>query len=264
MLRPGMLRDAAITFESVTKRFGDGPPALDGVSLSVRAREFLAIVGASGSGKTTLLQLINRLSEPSAGLLRIGEDDVQALDPIGLRRRIGYVFQDVGLFPHMTVAENIAITPRLLGWDMARMAARVDDLLELVRLDAGYRNRFAHALSGGQRQRVGVARALAAGPKIILMDEPFAALDPLTRDALGQDYRRLHDDLGLTTVMITHDVLEALGLADRIAVLRAGRLVAEGPPAALMTHEHAYVRELMQTPRKIAERVNALLAAKEH
>jgi osmoprotectant transport system ATP-binding protein len=260
----GSKGDAAITFEDVTKRFGDGPPALDRVSLSVQAREFLAIVGASGSGKTTLLRLINRLSEPSTGLLRIGGADVQSLDAIALRRRIGYVFQEVGLFPHMTVAENIAITPQLLGWDKVRATARVEELLDLVRLERGYRQRFAHELSGGERQRVGVARALAARPDIVLMDEPFAALDPLTRDALGQDYRRLHDELGLTTVMITHDMLEALGLADRIAVLRAGSVIAEGTPSALLTHEHAYVRELMQTPRKIAERVSALLAAKEH
>ena len=258
-----MLDDtAAISFEKVTKRFGDGPPALDSVSLSVPARQFLAIVGASGSGKTTLLQLINRLSEPSAGLLRVDAADVQSLDPILLRRRIGYVFQEVGLFPHLTVAENIAITPRLLGWEAERVKQRVDELLELVRLNK-YGTRYAHALSGGEKQRVGVARALAARPDIVLMDEPFAAVDPIVRDGLGQDYRRLHDELGLTTVMITHDILEALGLADRIIVLRAGRVIADGPPSALLNHENAHVRELMQMPRKIAERVGALLAAKE-
>jgi osmoprotectant transport system ATP-binding protein len=259
-----MLDDtAAIIFDNVTKRFGDGLPALDGVSLSVPARQFLAIVGASGSGKTTLLQLINRLSEPSAGLLRVDAADVQSLDPIVLRRRIGYVFQEVGLFPHLTVAENIAITPRLLGWETDRVKQRVDELLELVRLNPKYGMRYAHELSGGEKQRVGVARALAARPDIVLMDEPFAAVDPIVRDGLGQDYRRLHDELGLTSVMITHDILEALGLADRIIVLRAGRVIADGPPTALLNHENAHVRELMQTPRKIAERVGALLAAKE-
>jgi osmoprotectant transport system ATP-binding protein len=263
VLKPLMPDDtAAITLENVTKRFGDGAPVLDGVSLSVPARQFLAIVGASGSGKTTLLQHINRLSEPSGGLLRVDAVDVQTLDPIALRRRIGYVFQEVGLFPHLTVAENIAITPQLLGWDTERIAQRVDELLELVRLDRSYRARFPDELSGGEKQRVGVARALAARPGIMLMDEPFAAVDPVVRDALGQDYRRLHDTLGLTTVMITHDVLEALGLADRIVVLRAGRLVADGPPSSLLNHENAYVRELMQTPRRIAERVGTLLAAK--
>ena len=258
-----MPEDAAITLEDVTKRFGDTALALDRVSLVVKPREFLVIVGASGSGKTTLLQLVNRLSESTSGRVGIGGVEANTLDPIVLRRRIGYVFQEVGLFPHMTVAENIAITPRLLDWDDRRKADRVDELLGLVRLDLNYRTRFPHQLSGGERQRVGVARALAAGPEVVLMDEPFAALDPLTRDGLAQDYRRLHDELRLTTVMITHDVLEALGLADRIAVLQAGRVIAEGTPQALMVHEHAYVRELMQTPKKIADRVGALLDGKE-
>jgi osmoprotectant transport system ATP-binding protein len=257
-----MPQDTAITFEDVTKQFSEGAPALDRVTLAVQSREFLAIVGASGSGKTTLLQLINRLSEASAGHVRVGGVDVQSLDPIALRRRIGYVFQEVGLFPHMTVAENIVITPRLLGWAEARMAERVDELLELVRLASSFRDRMPHQLSGGERQRVGIARALAARPEIMLMDEPLAALDPLTRDALGQDYRRLHDALGLTTVMITHDVLEALGLADRIAVLSAGSLVCDGTPSNLLASEHAYVRELMQAPRKVADRVSTLLAGK--
>jgi osmoprotectant transport system ATP-binding protein len=258
-----MPEHAAITFEDVSKRFGDAAPALDRVSLSVKPREFFVIVGASGSGKTTLLQLINRLSEPTAGRVRIGGVEASTLDAIALRRRIGYVFQEVGLFPHMTVAENIAITPRLLDWEDRRKADRVDELLSLVRLDLNHRTRFPHQLSGGERQRVGVARALAAGPDVVLMDEPFAALDPLTRDGLAQDYRRLHDELRLTTVMITHDVLEALGLADRIAVLQGGRVIAEGTPSALMTDEHVYVRELMQTPKRIADRVGALLDGKE-
>jgi osmoprotectant transport system ATP-binding protein len=251
---------AAIVIRDVAKRFGDGPSVLDGVSLSIEPGQFLAIVGASGSGKTTLLRLINRLLEPSTGSLEIDGTDAGSLDPVALRRRIGYVFQEVGLFPHMTVAENIAITPKLLGWDAARCDARVDELLRLVRLDPGYRSRFPSQLSGGERQRVGVARALAAAPQIVLMDEPFAALDPLTRDGLGRDYRSLHDVLHLTTVMITHDMLEALGLADRIVVLQSGAVVADGTPSELASDEHAYVRELMQMPRKIAERVGALLA----
>jgi osmoprotectant transport system ATP-binding protein len=257
-----MTQDTAIALEGVTKRFGDGALALDGVSLSVQPREFLAVVGASGSGKTTLLRLINRLSDPSSGTLRVGGTDVQSLDPVALRRRIGYVFQEVGLFPHMTVAENIAITPHLLGWDEARKSERVSQLLDLVRLSQDYRNRFPAELSGGERQRIGVARALAAGPDIVLMDEPFAALDPVTRDALGQDYRRLHDELSLTTVMITHDMLEALGLADRIVVMHSGRTIADGAPSSLIASTDAYVRDLMQTPRKVAERVGALLAGK--
>ena len=255
-----MGESAAIAIRDVTKRFGDGPAVLEDVSVSVRPGEFLAIVGASGSGKTTLLRLINRLHDPSTGSLQIGGIDAQSLDPVALRRRVGYVFQEVGLFPHMTVAENIVITPKLLGWDAARRDARVAELLELVRLEASYASRLPAQLSGGERQRVGVARALAAAPEIVLMDEPFAALDPLTRDGLGQDYRRLHDTLHLTTVMITHDMLEALGLADRIVVLQKGSVIADGTPSALMSNEHAYVRELMQTPRRIAERVGALLA----
>src|SRR5581483_9444279 len=186
-------------------------------------------------GKTTLLRLINRLTEPTAGTVRIHEKDVREIDPIQLRRQIGYVFQGVGLFPHMTVAENIAITPRLIGWDTARIASRVDELIGLVRLDrTKHRDRYPAELSGGESQRVGVARALAAEPRIVLMDEPFGALDPLTRDALGDDYRRLHDTLGLTTVMITHDMQEALLLADRIAVLHGGRIVADAAPQALL------------------------------
>ena len=252
----------AIAFEDVSKSYDAGRvTVLDRVSLEVCEREFLAVVGPSGSGKTTLLRLVNRLIDPSAGHVRVGGEDVQSVDAVALRRRIGYVFQGVGLFPHMTVAENIAITPKLLGWEQARMAARVDELIELVRLDrAKHRERYPAQLSGGEGQRVGVARALAAKPRIVLMDEPFGALDPLTRDALGQDYRRLHDQLGLTTVMITHDTLEAVLLADRIAIVRSGRVVAEGTPQTLMHDEQDdYVRELMATPRRQAERLSALM-----
>jgi osmoprotectant transport system ATP-binding protein len=250
-----------ISFDNVSRRYGENAvPVLDRVSLEVREREFLAVVGPSGSGKTTLLRLINRLIEPSAGTVRVNGEDVQTADTVGLRRRIGYVFQGIGLFPHMTVAENIAITPKLLGWDDARMAARVDELLALVRLDREkHRSRFPAQLSGGEGQRVGVARALAAAPKIMLMDEPFGALDPLTRDALGEDYRALHGELGLTTVMITHDMLEAVLLADRIAVIRNGRIIADGTPQALMGGaQDEYVRELMAAPRRQAERLRAL------
>jgi osmoprotectant transport system ATP-binding protein len=253
----------AIAFEAVGKRYG-GRKVLDAVSLDVSDREFLVVVGPSGSGKTTLLRLINRLIDPTEGAVRVDGQDVRSIDPIALRRRIGYVFQGVGLFPHMTVAENIGITPRLLGQQPAAIAQRVDELLDLVRLDrAAYRQRLPHELSGGERQRVGVARALAANPHIVLMDEPFGALDPLTRDALSQDYRRLHDALGLTSVMITHDMLEALLLADRIAVIRGGCLVAQGTPLDMMAHTgDDFVSELMQTPRRHAERLNALKSSR--
>ena len=254
----------AISFEGVSKRFA-GHAALDQVSLAIGDREFLAVVGPSGSGKTTLLRLVNRLAEPSAGIVRVAGDDVRAVDPIALRRRIGYVFQGVGLFPHMTVAENIAITPKLLGWDQPRRNARVDELIALVQLDrTRHRDRFPHELSGGVRQRVGVARSIAAGPRIVLMDEPFGALDPLTRDTVGQDYRRLHDALGLTTVMITHDMLEAVLLADRIVVMRDGRVIADATPRALMTRvEDDFVRQLMDTPRRQADRLQALIGGRE-
>jgi osmoprotectant transport system ATP-binding protein len=250
-----------IAFAHVGKSFDGGRvKAVDDVSLQVARGEFLAIVGGSGSGKTTLLRLANRLIEADDGQITVEGEDVRAADPVMLRRRIGYVFQSGGLFPHMSVADNIGITPRLQGTAAPEIAAGVDELMDLVRLDpALYRDRFPHELSGGQRQRVGVARALAARPRIVLMDEPFGALDPLTRDALGEDFRALHHKLGLTTVMITHDMTEALLLADRIAVMRAGKLLAQGTPSELSASREPYVGELLRTPRRQAERLNALL-----
>jgi osmoprotectant transport system ATP-binding protein len=251
----------AIAFDDVCKSFDPARGnAVDAVSLAVAPGEFLAIVGGSGSGKTTLLRLASRLIDPDRGSIRIGGEDVRALDPVALRRRIGIVFQSGALFPHFSVADNIGITPRLCGARPVEIAARVDELLDLVRLDrARHRARFPHELSGGERQRVGVARALAARPAIVLMDEPFGALDPLTRDGLGEDYRRLHRDLALTTVMITHDMGEALLLSDRIAVMRAGRLVAQGTAAELAGNQDPYVAELLGTPRRQAARLRALL-----
>lgn len=248
-----------IGYAHVTKSFGP-LTAVDGVSLDVAEGEFVAVVGRSGSGKTTLLRLANRLIEADSGTITVEGVDVQSTDPVALRRRIGYVFQSGGLFPHLSVADNIGITPKLLGVPAADIAMRVDELLELVQLDLNaHRDRRPEALSGGQRQRVGVARALAARPRILLMDEPFGALDPLTRDALGEDFRDLHRKLGLTTVMITHDMTEAILLADRIAVMRGGRLLAEGTPADLSGSSDAYVLELLRTPRRQVERLNALL-----
>jgi len=251
-----------IAYDHVGKSFARGAErvaAVDDVSLEVIEGEFLAIVGGSGSGKTTLLRLANRLIEADHGRITIEGEDVRAVDAVALRRRIGYVFQSGALFPHISVAGNIGITPKLLGWQASEIAARVGELLELIRLDGTHRDRLPHELSGGQRQRVGVARALAARPRIVLMDEPFGALDPLTRDALGEDYRALHDKLGLTTVMITHDMAEALLLADRIAVMHGGKLLALGTPAELSGNDDSYVAELLRTPRRQAERLNALL-----
>ena len=251
-----------IAFDKVCKSFDAGRvKAVDDVSLAVGQGELLCVVGGSGSGKSTLLRLANRLIETDSGTITIDGQDIGRSDPIALRRRIGYVFQSSGLFPHMTVAENVGITPRLLGRDRAAIAAGVDALLALVRLDAAkYRSRFPHELSGGERQRVGVARALAAEPKIVLMDEPFGALDPLTRDALGEDYRALHERLGLTTIMITHDMTEAMLLADRIAVMRTGHLIATGRAAELASSGDAYVNELMSTPRRQTAKLQAVLA----
>jgi len=254
-----------IAFTHVGKSFDGGRGservlAVDDVSLEVGKGEFMCIVGGSGSGKTTLLRLANRLIDADAGEIRIEGEDVREADPVSLRRRIGYVFQSGGLFPHMSVAANIGITPKLLNLPAAEIASRVEELLDLVRLDRSqHGHRFPHELSGGQRQRVGVARALAARPKIVLMDEPFGALDPLTRDALGDDYRALHRKLELTTVMITHDMTEAILLADRIAVMRAGRLLAQGTAAELSQSQDSYVIELLRTPRRQTERLNILL-----
>lgn len=248
-----------IGYAHVAKTFGR-VTAVDDVSLDIAEGEFLAIVGGSGSGKTTLLRLANRLIEVDRGTITVEGEDVSRIDPVALRRRIGYVFQSGGLFPHLSVADNIGITPKLLGAPAGDIAARVDELINLVRLDRGeHRDRLPAALSGGQRQRVGVARALAARPRIVLMDEPFGALDPLTRDALGDDYRELHRKLGLTSVMITHDMTEAILLADRIAVMRAGKLLAQGTPAELAASNDAYVLELLRTPRRQVEHLNERL-----
>jgi osmoprotectant transport system ATP-binding protein len=250
-----------IELEAISKSFDGGRTwAVREASLSAPAGSLVAVVGASGSGKTTLVKTTNRLVEPDQGKVRVDGRAADTLPVHELRRRIGYVFQGVGLFPHMSVAENIGVTPRLLGWDRDEIAARVDELLDLVALPRDYAARAPDALSGGQRQRVGLARALAARPAVMLLDEPFGALDAVTRDSLGQDYRALHERLGLTTVMITHDVLEAVLLADRIVVMKAGRVIAEDVPAALLAdHPDPDVRALMETPRRQAERVAALI-----
>ena len=246
-----------IELEGIGKSFDGGASfVVRGVDLRVERGAFLALVGGSGAGKSTLLRTINRLIAPDEGRVLRPPAAASAAE---LRRGIGYVFQGLGLFPHMTVGENIAVTPRLLGWPRADQAARVAELLDLVGLPGDYAARPPSALSGGQRQRVAIARALAARPPLMLMDEPFGALDPLTRASLGDAYRALHDRLGLTTVMVTHDVQEAILLADRIAVMKAGRLLAEGTPAELLASPDGDVAALMAAPRRQAERVAALL-----
>ena len=225
-----------IRLEAVTKRYGSGAPAVDGLTLEVAEGETCVLVGPSGCGKTTTLKMINRLVEPTSGRVLVAGRDVTAVDPVPLRRGIGYVIQHVGLFPHLSVAENVATVPRLLGWPAARAGARVDELLDLVGLEpAEFRHRRPDELSGGQRQRVGVARALAADPPVLLMDEPFGAVDPVTRLRLQDEFRRLQGSLRKTVVLVTHDIDEALRLADRVAVLRQGGVLEQhAPPAEIL------------------------------
>jgi len=247
----------ALAFERVTKRYGT-TIAVDGVSLEVARGSFVALVGTSGSGKSTLLKTLNRLIEPSEGHVTIDGADVAAEPAPELRRRIGYVFQNIGLFPHMTIAENIAIGLRIAG---RTDEAKVGELLDLVDLPRDIASRMPDALSGGQRQRVGIARALAPGAKLLLLDEAFGALDPVTRDALGTRIRELHDRLGLTTILVTHDMAEALLLADRVLVMKAGRIVADATPADLVAGKGGDdAQALVQVPRAQAERLQALVA----
>ena len=248
-----------IQADGLTKRYGDAV-VVDDFSLRVRAGELVVLLGGSGSGKTTTLKMINRLIEPTAGSVRLDGIDTAELPPHELRRRIGYVFQRIGLFPHMTVGENVAVTPGLLGWPPERIAARVDELLELVELDPALRDRRPGELSGGQQQRVGVARALAAEPRVMLLDEPFGALDPVTRERLQQSFLRIRTRLALTIVFVTHDMTEALTLADRIGVMHDGRLLQLGTPRDLLTRPaDDYVDRLMSTPRRQAAVVDALI-----
>ena len=250
-----------IDLQNVTKRYREAV-AVDGISLSVSDGELLVLLGDSGSGKTTTLKMINRLIEATSGVIRLNGEDVRNVPGPILRRRVGYVFQKIGLFPHMTIGENIAITPSLLGWENRRIQKRVDDLLEMVELNpAEMRGRRPSELSGGQQQRVGVARALAAEPKVMLLDEPFGALDPLTRDRLQQSFSRIRQEQNLTAIFVTHDMVEALILGDRIAVMRNGQLVQIGTPHDLMVAPaNDYVQQLMGTPKRQANLVDRLMA----
>ncbi|WP_066587411.1 ATP-binding cassette domain-containing protein [Sphingomonas pruni] len=249
----------SVALSGVTKSYPGGTVAVDDVSVEIAGGSFVALVGSSGSGKSTLLKTINRLIEPSAGSITIDGQAIDVEDRFRLRRRIGYVFQNIGLFPlpHMTVAENVAIGLRLEGEKNPR--ARVAELLGLVDLPADVAARMPDALSGGQRQRVGVARALATEPRLLLMDEPFGALDPVTRDQLGGAIRALHDRLGLTTIMVTHDMAEALLLADRVLVMEKGRIVSDAAPRALLAGEGgAAAQALVAVPREQMKRLGAL------
>jgi osmoprotectant transport system ATP-binding protein len=231
---------AVVALEHVAKRYGppESPPAVTDLSLTIPAGEVCVLVGPSGCGKTTTMKMINRLIEPTSGRIAIDGVDVMRQPAVELRRRIGYVIQQVGLFPHLTVAQNVAVVPRLMRWPDQRLRERVDELLELVGLDpAGYRSRYPAALSGGEAQRVGVARALAADPPVMLMDEPFGAVDPILRDRLQNEFLRLQAKVRKTVIFVTHDVDEAIKMADRIAILQRGGILAQyDTPDQILAH----------------------------
>jgi osmoprotectant transport system ATP-binding protein len=248
-----------IEVQRLSKRFGDAL-AVREASFTVSKGELLVLVGGSGSGKTTTLKMINRLIEPTSGTVRIDGEDAGCVPGHLLRRRIGYVFQKVGLFPHMTVEQNIAVPLSLLSWDDDRARTRVAEVLELVELGAALRTRRPSELSGGQLQRVGVARAISAEPALMLLDEPFGALDPLTRDRLQRSFVALRKRLGLTAIFVTHDMVEALLLADRIAVMKDGVIVQIGAPSELLaTPADEYVSQLLDTPRRQARAFEVLV-----
>ncbi|MFI6759244.1 ABC transporter ATP-binding protein [Micromonospora sp. NPDC050417] len=240
--------------DGVRKQYPDGTVAVNKLSLSVPAGELVVLIGPSGCGKSTVLRMINRLIEPSAGRILLDDEDVTETDPVQLRRRIGYVIQNVGLFPHQTVQANVGTVPRLLGWSRSRIRTRSDELLDLVGLDpTKFGRRYPHELSGGQRQRVGVARALAADPVVLLMDEPFSAVDPIARARLQEEFLRLQDEVRKTIVLVTHDLDEAVRLGDRIAILsQRGRLEQYDSPATLLGEPaSSFVREFVGADRGI-------------
>ena len=241
---------AELEFRAATKTYpGADRPALDGLSLTVAAGEICVLVGPSGCGKTTAMRLVNRMLELTDGDVLIGGQSVRDRDAAELRRRIGYVIQQVGLFPHRTLGQNVATVPELLGWERDRVGARVDELLELVGLEPErYRDRYPAQISGGQRQRVGVARALAGDPLLMLMDEPFGAIDPVNRDRLQDEFLSLQKQVGKTVVLVTHDIDEALKMGDRIAVLQDGGVLAQyaTPSELLAAPANDFVREFVR------------------
>ncbi len=240
---------SAIVAEQVVKQFPNEPkPAVAGVSFTVEEGEFIILLGPSGCGKTTLMKMINRLYEPSSGRILVQGKDIAQMPATALRRQIGYVIQQTGLFPHMRIEENIAVVPQLLGWDRARIDPRIDELLTLIGLPVSYRKRYPRQLSGGEQQRVGLARALAADPALMLMDEPFGAIDAITRTRLQDELLRIQQQVRKTIMFVTHDVEEALRLADRIMVLRAGQVVQFDTPLNIITRPaNSFVQELVGT-----------------
>ncbi|WP_312273949.1 ABC transporter ATP-binding protein [Pseudescherichia sp.] len=231
-----------IEFTQVSKMF-NGQSAVSDLNLHFKTGAFSVLIGTSGSGKSTTLKMINRLVEHDAGTIRFAGEEIRSLPLLALRRRMGYAIQSIGLFPHWTVAQNIATVPQLLKWPRAKIDARIDELMALLGLDPQLRGRYPHQLSGGQQQRVGVARALAADPEVLLMDEPFGALDPVTRGTLQQEMKRIHRLLGRTIVLVTHDIDEALQLADNLVLMDEGRVVQQGTPLEMLTRPaNAFVR----------------------
>ena len=243
-----------IEITALTKQFpGEARPAVDHLTLTIPAGELCVLIGPSGCGKTTTMRIINRMIEPDSGTVMVGGRNIMGVDRVELRRSIGYVIQQIGLFPHWTIADNVATVPRLLKWDEARVTRRVDELLALVGMDpATYRNRFPRALSGGQRQRIGVARALAADPPVMLMDEPFGAIDPITRARLQGEFLNILRGLKKTIVFVTHDIDEALKMGDQIAILRDGALVQFGTPETILAQPaDAFVEAFVGTDRAL-------------
>ena len=245
---------AEIVFDHVTKRYGGSErPAVDDLSLTIPAGEICVLVGPSGAGKTTAMKLVNRLIDLDEGDITIDGRSIRDLDVVELRRGIGYVIQQIGLFPHMTVGDNVAVVPKLLGWPRQRVRDRVAELIDLVGLEAGDRDRYPSQLSGGQRQRVGLARALAADPKVMLMDEPFGALDPITRGRMQDEFLRLHTEIRKTVIFVTHDIDEAIKMGDRIAILREGGVLAQydTPDAILARPADDFVARFVGADRSL-------------
>ncbi|SDC11485.1 betaine/proline/choline family ABC transporter ATP-binding protein [Shouchella lonarensis] len=246
-----------LTFKEVTKGYGGGKTAVSSLSLNVKKGEFVCIIGPSGCGKTTTMKMVNRLHEPTAGTILVDGKDVMAQDPVTLRRKIGYVIQQIGLFPHMTIEENIVVVPKLLGWPEQKKKARARELLQLVDMDESFLTRYPNELSGGQQQRIGVLRALAADPPLILMDEPFGALDPITRDTLQEEFKRLQQSLDKTIIFVTHDMDEAIKLADRIAIMKDGKLVQfDTPENILRAPANEFVQEFIGKDRLLQAQPN--------
>ncbi|NRP89400.1 Osmoprotectant import ATP-binding protein OsmV [Ensifer adhaerens] len=252
-----------IRLDKVTKNYeGSGRHAVDSLDLIIETGTTVALIGPSGCGKTTTMRMINRLETPTAGRVLVNDRDVAATDPKELRRSIGYVIQQVGLFPHMTIERNVATVPRLLGWDKARTDRRIDELLELVGLDPSImRRRLPHELSGGQRQRVGFARALAADPAIMLMDEPFGAIDPITRVRLQDEFRQILKKVSKTVVIVTHDIDEAIKMGDRIAIMRDGRLLQYDTPEAILARPANEFVESFLGPDRAIKRLRLIAVA---